>query len=65
MFDSPGQNTHTPKAFEYSHRDDEHSVSPDHEDFHFTDTAAVPQKWRDHLNCRLCERQQLRSSLLG
>ena len=47
MFDSPGQNPRTPKDFEHSRRDAEHSVSPDHDHFHFTDTAAVPQKWRD------------------
>ena len=57
MFDSPGQNPHTPKAFEQSRRDAEHLVSPGHEHFHFTDIAAVPQKWRDHLNCRQCKRQ--------
>ena len=67
MFESPGQNPRTPKAFEHSRRDAEHfehsrrdaehSVSPGHEHFHFTDIAAVPQKWRDHLNCRHCKRQ--------
>ena len=57
VFDRPGQNPHTPKAFEHSRRDAEHSVSPGHEHFHFTDIAAVLQKWHDHLNCRQCKRQ--------
>ena len=57
MFDSPGQNPRTPKAFEHNRRDAEHSVSPDHDHFHFTNTAAVPQKWPDHLNCHHCKRQ--------
>ena len=39
VFDSPGQNPCTLKAFEHSRRDAEHSVSPDHDHFHFTDTA--------------------------
>ena len=39
VFDSPGQNPRTLKAFEHSRRDAEHSVSPDHDHFHFTDTA--------------------------
>ena len=51
VFDSPGQNPHTPKTFEHSCRNAEHAVSPQHDHFHFTDTAAVPQKSRDYLNC--------------
>ena len=57
MFNSPGQSPCTPKGFEYSHRDAEHAVSPDHDHFHFTDTAAVPQKSRDYLNCCHYKRQ--------
>ena len=57
VFDSPEHNLRTPKAFEQSRRDAEHSVSPDHEHFQFTDVAAVPQKWTDHLNCRPCKRR--------
>ena len=57
MFQSPGQNPHTPKAFNHSCRDAEHAVSSDHDHFHFTDTAAVPQKSRDYLNCSHYKRQ--------
>ena len=57
MFDSPGHSLCTPKAFEHSRRDAERSVSLEHEHFQFADVAAVPQKWRDHLNCRDCKRQ--------
>jgi len=57
VFDSPGQNLRTAKAFEQCRRDAKHSVSPDHEHFQFTDVAGVPRKWHDHLNCRHCKRQ--------
>jgi len=57
VFDRSTCNLHTPKAFEQSHRDAEHSVSPDHDHFLFTDDAIVPQKWREHLRCRHCKQQ--------
>ena len=55
LFDRPACNLRTPKAFEQSHRDAEHSVSSDHEHFAFSDVAQVRQKWRKHLNCRQCK----------
>ena len=57
MFDRPACNLCTPKAFEQSCRDAEHTVSSDHEHFTFNDVAQVPQKWREHLNCRQCKQQ--------
>ena len=57
MFDRPGGNLYTPKAFEQSWRDAKQSVSTDHEHYQFTDSASVPQRWREHLNCRLCKKQ--------
>ena len=57
VFDRPAGNLRTPKAFEQSRRDAEHSVSPDHEHYLFSNSASVPQRWREHLNCRHCKQQ--------
>ena len=57
VFDSPGHIPRTPKAFEQSHNRDMYTERSDHEHFKFTDVAAVPHKWHEHLNCHLCKRQ--------
>ena len=51
VFDRPAGNLHTPKALEESRRDPKHSVSTNHEHYQFTDSASVPRRWREHLNC--------------
>ncbi len=43
VFDNPLNNLRTPKAFEHSRRDAEHSVTADHEHFQFINSAAVPR----------------------
>ena len=32
-------------------------MSPDHEHYLFSNSASVPQRWREHLNCRHCKQQ--------
>ena len=57
MFDGTTGNLHTPKAFEQSRSDANHSVSTNHEHYQFTDSASVPQRWCEHLNCCHCKQQ--------
>ena len=60
VFDRPTSNLRTPKAFEQSRRDTQHSVSLDHEHYHFSDDTSIPRKWREYLNCRHCKQQLVR-----
>ena len=57
LFDDPGRQPHTPKAIEQSRRDAAHVVPDDHQHWEFSDSSGIPNKWREHLNCRACKRQ--------
>lgn len=56
VFDNPGRQPHSPKAFERLRRDDSNSLPPDHVHFSYTDTCPPPSNWREYLSCRKCKR---------
>lgn len=56
VFDNPGRQPTSPKAFERNRRDAAASVSPDHKHVEFSDVSCIPSKWREHLSCRICKR---------
>lgn len=56
VFDNPGRQLLSPKAFERRRRDDTGILASDHHHAQFRDDCEVPQKWREHLQCRECKR---------
>ena len=56
IFDNPDRQLLSPKSFERRHRDDAGTLASDHHHAHFCDDSEIPQKWRDHLQCRECKR---------
>lgn len=57
VFDNPNSQAMSPKAFERRCRDNAGELPADHQHKEFGNTAIVPSKWREHLQCRLCKRQ--------
>ena len=57
VFDNPGRQPHSPKAFERKRRDATNALPSDHKHAQFDDSLGVPTKWREHLSCRICKRQ--------
>ena len=56
IFDNPGRQLLSPKSFERRRRDDTGTLASDHHHAQFCDDSGIPQKWRDHLQCRECKR---------
>ena len=56
VFDNPGRQIFSPKSFEHRRRDDSGTLALDHQHAQFSDDSEIPQKWRDHLQCRKCKR---------
>ena len=58
VFDNPGRQPHSPKAFERQRRDDSCSIPADHDHVHinYTDACPLPSNWHEHLSCRKCKR---------
>ena len=56
IFDNPGKQILSPKSFERRRRGDSGTLALDHQHAQFSDDSEIPQKWRDHLQCRKCKR---------
>ncbi len=55
VFNSPGRQPNSPKAFERMRRDDVNTLSADHRHVQLSDCSEIPSKWREHLTCRMCK----------
>ena len=49
VFDNPGRQPDSPKAFERMHRDAMNALPSDHKHAQFGDSS-VPTRWREHLS---------------
>lgn len=56
IFDNPDRQLLSPKSFECRRRDDTGTLASDHHHAQFCNDSEIPQKWRDHLQCRECKR---------
>ena len=56
VFDNPGRQPDSPKAFERMCRDAMNALPSDQKHAQFGDSS-VPTRWREHLTCRICKRQ--------
>ncbi len=57
VFDNPGRQSRSPKAFERRRRDNIGTLPSDHWHVDFTDASTIPSAWREHLLCRACKRR--------
>ena len=56
VFDNPGRQILSPKSFKHRRRDNSGTLPLDHQHAQFSNDPEIPQKWRDHLQCRACKR---------